>query len=190
MKGPRSRLSVLLAVAVTGLSVVPAAQATIFEHFRFVDEPYADEATICGIDLTIEGAVSGNGQVRTGKGRQATAFFEHFNFAYSETWAAANGEFVTVTGNANNKDVKAAPLGGNLFLFTSVQAGQPFRLYDSDGHLLLRDRGVIRFRFIFDTLGDAKPGGVFVEDLEPSVRGPHPGFDDATLCPVVVSLLT
>jgi hypothetical protein len=39
-------------------------------------------------------------------------------------------------------------------------------------------------------LGDATPDGVLVEDFEPSVRGPHPGFDDETLCPVLVALLT
>jgi hypothetical protein len=56
--------------------------------------------------------------------------------------------------------------------------------------LLLRDRGVIRSSLVFDTLGDATPGGAVVEELEPSVRGPHPGFDDATLCPVLVPQLT
>ena len=58
-------------------------------------------------------------------------------------------------------------------------------LYDSQGNLLLRDRGAIRVTVVFDTLGDATPGGIVVEELEPSVRGPHPGFDDATLCPVL-----
>jgi hypothetical protein len=86
-------------------------------------------------------------------------------------------------------EVKAVPLGGNVFRFTAIGAGEPFRLYDSRGNLLLRDRGVIRFSLVFDTLGDATPGGVVVEELEPSVRGPHPGFDDETLCPVLVPLL-
>ena len=71
-----------------------------------------------------------------------------------------------------------------------VEAGQPFRLYDSQGNLVLRDRGAIRFTVVFNTLGDATPGGIVIEELEPSVRGPHPGFDDATLCPVLVPLLT
>jgi hypothetical protein len=31
---------------------------------------------------------------------------------------------------------------------------------------------------------------VLIEELEPSIRGPHPGFFDETLCPVLVPLLT
>jgi hypothetical protein len=39
-------------------------------------------------------------------------------------------------------------------------------------------RGSIQHRYLFDTLGDDEPGGVLIADLEPSVHGPHPGFDD------------
>jgi hypothetical protein len=190
MKRTRRLLGLLLAAAVAALAVVPAAQGAIFERFRFVDEPYSFEEEICGIEVQIEGTASGHGRVRTGTGKVATAFFALTNFAFSETWTAANGMSVTVTGNAVFNEVKAVPLGGNVFRFTAIEAGQPFRLYDSQGNLLLRDRGVIRNSLVFDTLGDATPGGVVVEELEPSVRGPHPGFDDETLCPVLVPLLT
>jgi hypothetical protein len=43
---------------------------------------------------------------------------------------------------------------------------------------------------VFDTLGEAVPGGVIVEVREPRVHGPHPGFFDETLCAVHVLLLT
>jgi hypothetical protein len=190
MKGARTYLGLSLALTLAALAVAPAAQGEIFARSHFVDIPYAFDEEICGIDVHIEGTVSGHSEVRTGKGDVDTAFFEHTNSAYSETWTAANGNTVTVTGNANFKEVKAVPLGGSVFRFTQVEAGQPFRLYDSQGNLLLRDRGAIRFTLDFDTLGDDTPGGVVVQELEPSVRGPHPGFDDATLCPVVVPLLT
>jgi hypothetical protein len=189
MKRARKLLGVLLATAVVGLVAVPAAQATIFERFRFVEQ-YSFPEEICGIEVEIEGTVSVHGRIRTGKGNQATAFFGHFNIDYSETWTAANGRFVTVTGNSVFNEVKAVPLGGNLFRFTAVEAGQPFRLYDSEGNLLLRDRGVIRHSAVFDTEGDDTPGAVLIEEFEPSVRGPHPGFFDETLCPVLVPLLT
>jgi hypothetical protein len=190
MRRPRRWLGVLLATAVASLAVVPVAQGAIFERFRFVDDPYSFETEICGIDVLVEGTASGHGRIRTGKGKAATAFFENVNFSYSETWTAANGRFVTVTGNAIFHEVKAVPLGDNQFRFTAIEAGQPFRLYDPEGNLLLRDRGVIRHSAIFDTLGDATPGGVLIEEFEPSVRGPHPGFDDETLCPVLVPLLS
>ena len=189
MKDARTYLGLLLALGVAALAAAPTAQGATLGHVQFVDIPYAFEEEICGIDVQIEGSVTGHTNARTGKGELDTAFFEHTNSAYSETWTAANGRSVTVTGNANFNEVKAVPLGGSVFRFTQVEAGQPFRLYDSQGNLLLRDRGAIRFTVIFDTLGDATPGGIVIEELEPSVRGPHPGFDDATLCPVVVPLL-
>jgi hypothetical protein len=189
MKGTRRLLGLLLAV-VAALAAVPVAQGAIFERFRFVDDPYSFAEEICGIEVQIEGTATGHGRVRLGKGKLASAFFEHTNVAFSETWTAANGSFVTVTGRSVFNEVKAVPLGDNVFRFSAIEAGQPFRLYDAQGNLLLRDRGVIRFGLIFDTLGDATPGGVVVEELEPSVRGPHPGFDDETLCPVLVPLLT
>jgi hypothetical protein len=190
MKRARRLLGVLLATAVAGLGAVPAAQGAIFERFRIVDDPYSSPEEICGIEVQIEGKVSVHGRIRTGKGNLATAFFGQFNVDFSETWTAANGRFVTVTGNSVFNEVKAVPLGGNLFRFTAVEAGQPFRLYDSEGNLLLRDRGVIRHSAVFDTEGDASPGAVLIEEFEPSVRGPHPGFFDETLCPVLVPLLT
>jgi hypothetical protein len=189
MKGARRLLGVLLATAVAGLVAVPAAQGTIFERFRF-DDAYSFQEEICGIEVQIEGTVSGHGRIRTGKGKLASAFFGLFNIDYSETWTAANGRFVTVTGSNIFNEVKAVPLGGNLFRFTAVEAGQPFRLYDSQGVLLLRDRGVIRHSAVFNTEGDAIPDAVLIEEFEPSVRGPHAGFFDETLCPVLVPLLT
>jgi hypothetical protein len=189
-KPTRRLLGVLCAAVVSGLAVVPAANATMFEQFRFVDDPYAFDETICGIDLHIEGTATGAASSRTGKGTLTSAFFTHVNFAYSETWTAPGGQFVIVTGKSNNNEVKAVPLGDNVFRFTDTQAGQPFRLHDPEGNLLLSDRGLLRFTFDFDTLGDDEPGGELVQDVELSVRGPHPGFADETLCPVLVPLLT
>jgi len=192
MTGTRRLLGVLLAALVAALAVAPAAQAqgAIYERFRFVDEPYSFEREFCGIEVLVEGTESGQGRVRSGTGKLATAFFGRTNFAFSETWTAANGMSVTVTGRFVFNEVKAVPLGGTVFRFTAIEAGQAFRLYDSQGNLLLREGGVIRFSVVFDTLGDATPGGVFIEELEPIVRGQHPGFDDETLCPVLVPLLT
>ena len=186
MKASRRLFALPLALVV--LVAVPAAQATTFERIRLDAVPYAFEQVQCGIAVRVEGTVSGIINVRVGKGDRATAFFEHDVIAYRETWTAANGRFVTVTGKSSFNDVKAVPLGENLFRFTLVEAGQPFRLFDSHGTLLIRDRGGVRFTIVFDTLGDATPGGVVVEELEPSVRGPHPGFDDATLCSVLTPL--
>lgn len=189
MKASGRLLGLPLAFVAAALAAAPAAPATTFDRVRLDAVPYTFEDVRCGIDVHVEGTAGGLISLRVGKGDTATAFFEHDVIAYHETWTAANGRFVTVTGKASFNDVKAVPLGDNLFRFTLVEAGQPFRLFDSHGNLLLRDRGGIRFSAVFDTLGDDTPGGIMVEELEPSVRGPHPSIDDATLCPVLVPLL-
>lgn len=168
----------LAALAASAAIGVPAAQATVVDSGHYSDS-YSFEYDDCGYLVVVEGTSSGHFRVRAGKGKTATAFFVNDNFSYTETHTnAETGEFVTIKGNAVFNEVKARPLGGNLFEFTAVEAGRPFTLYDSTGKLVARDRGAIRHHAIFDTLGDDIPGGELVEDLEPEVHGPHPGFDD------------
>src|SRR5262245_7578978 len=122
MRSIRTLLGVVLAGVVSGLAVVPAANAAMLDQFRFVDDPYSFDETICGIDVDGDGTATGAGRDRTGKGKLDSAFVTHVNFAYSETWTADNGRFVTVTGKKNNNEVKAVPLGDNVFRFTDTSA--------------------------------------------------------------------
>ena len=73
-----------------------------------------------------------------------------------------------------------------MFEFWAVEAGQ-FRMYDSAGRLVARDRGSVQFHILFDTEGDDVPGGVSVEEFPPEVHGPHPGFDD--FCGLITPLI-
>ena len=58
------------------------------------------------------------------------------------------------------------------------------------GRVVLRDRGVIRETYLFDTLGDDTPGGMYIEQLGLRVSGPHPLFvDEDAFCTVVRPLL-
>ena len=62
------------------------------------------------------------------------------------------------------------------------------------GRIVSRDRGVIRETYLFDTLGDATPGGLFLETLGLRVSGPHPllpggFFDGDAFCAIVRPLL-
>ena len=84
---------------------------------------------------------------------------------------------------------RATPLGGTIFEFEAVEAGQPFVIEDAEGNVVVRDRGALRHRIVFDTLGDDEPGGVLIEELESSVHGPHPGFaDDFPFCEIAAEL--
>ena len=60
---------------------------------------------------------------------------------------------------------------------------------DSSGHVVVRDRGMIRQTFLFDTLGDGVPGGEFLSDTSTVVHGPHPGFaPDFPFCQIAAEL--
>ena len=175
----------LLALAVG----VQAAGATVVEK-----GPYADQYTFvddsCGFPLEVVGEVKGTYRLRQGKGKTASAFFLRDRFTYREvvTNLETGGWFV-LRGSGVFNEVKARRVSGTVFEFTAVEAGQPFVIEDSTGTVVVRDRGVLRHRILFDTLGDDVPGGEFVLDLGTSVHGPHPGFaDDFPFCEIAAEL--
>jgi len=135
----------------------------------------------------VPSASSGTFHTRIGKGKTDTAFFAFDNYSFSETQTnPANGKFVTITANASFREIRAKRVEGTVFEFWAVEAGQ-FRMYDSDGRLVARDRGSVQFHILFDTEGDDVPGGVQIEEFPPKVHGPHLGFDD--FCGLITPLI-
>lgn len=187
----RSATVGLIATLLILAGAIPA-QATVIQRERFND-PISEDFEFCGIAVHEEGQVSGFQQFRVGKGKVESAFFElaHYHWATTVT-NTENGNFFTLDNHAVVHDVKATRVEGTIFEFTSLEAGQPFVLRDMSGNVVLRDRGVIRTTLLFDTLGDATPGGEVVEgSFVDDVRGPHPGFSmgDEAFCAIVQDLL-
>ena len=172
----RALLSVVGGALITLTLAAPVGATVILrDHYS---EDYAFSFDDCGFWIDVSGHVDGVAQLRVGKGDLATAFFLHDNFSYLETWTRRDtGDSLTLGGNALFQETKATHVEGTVFEFTSVLAGQPFTVWDSDGKLILRDRGAIREVLRFDTLGDDVPGGEFVAEVSFSVHGPHPGLD-------------
>jgi hypothetical protein len=182
---------------VCGLTVVAfsllagTAGATIVERGHYVD-PYADSFEFCGLSIRVEGVAQGQFRIRQGTGARASAFFMRDTGSFRETWTNTdNGETLVIRGHQTLNEVKARRVDGDIFQFTTIQAGVPFAIEDSSGHVVVRDRGVIRFVFLFDTLGDDEPGGEFVQDVDVQIHGPHPGFflDESAFCGVVTDLI-
>ncbi len=193
IRGPWRRILLMVAIG-AGATFVGAgsAEAAIFERFEYGDTVEAD-FPVCGIDIHYMDEFSGKGHIRQGKGKQAGAFFLQDNYSGVETFTnPANGKFFTISHNGIFKEIKATPVGDNVFEFVDHEAGQPFVVRDMDGNVLLRDRGLISVTYLFDTGGDDVPGGEFVELLDIRVAGPHPGIllEDGEECPTVVDLLT
>jgi hypothetical protein len=188
----RTRIHNLAAVAAATVAVVllggTPAEATIVERGHYSDD-YSFDYSDCGLDVAVEGTASGHFRIRAGKGKTDTAFFLNDNFPYTETHTnVETGAFLTITGNGVFNEVKATRVEGTIFELEAVEAGQPFRVYDSDGNLVLRDRGSRRHRILFDTLGDDMPGGEVIFEFPTEVHGAHPGFD-TDFCEIIRPLI-
>lgn len=174
----RQPTRVLTVVAALALMIVAAASAgaTIVESDRY-EFSFSDSYADCGFDVAVEAAVSGHFRIRAGKGGTDTAFFLRDNFSYGETHTnVVTGESLTIEGHGVFNEVRARHVEGNVFEFTSIEAGQPFVVSDSAGTVVLRDRGMVQSRVLFDTGGDDVPGGE-VLDVQTELRGPHPAAD-------------
>jgi hypothetical protein len=166
-------LGALLLVA----SVAPAA-ATMYDRQSYAGSGVG--AYECGdgnwVDVTY--SFSGVDSIRTGTGPDAGAFFDHNRYQVREVHTnRLTGEYLVITADGNFKETKATRVTGSIFEFSSVESGQIFVVTNSSGQVLVRDRGTIRSTILFDTLGDATPGGTFLADLSFFVAGPHPGVD-------------
>jgi hypothetical protein len=190
----RRRVPAIVAglVALTASAALAApASAVIFEKGSYrEDVTEADE--VCGIDVVRHTVERGIFRTRAGTGKRATAFFGHTAYHYVDTFTnPETGGSFSISGNGAFTETRAEPVGGTVFRFSDVEAGQPFVLRDASGRVLLRDAGSIRTTYLFDTLGDAVPGGELIMVERERVSGPHPGFEltDEEFCAIVEPLL-
>ena len=179
----------VLAMLGVMVAAVPA-QATIFDkgHFSFQDSV---EENLCGIAVRHDITASGHFRDRTGKGDFDQAFFSQVTLQVTDTFTnLATGASFSIESNIIDKDVKATPLGGNVFEFRFQEAGRNV-VRDMDGNVVLQDTGVFRTTIVFDTLGDSMPGGVVLDETLDRVSGPHPLFemDEAAFCDMVHDLI-
>ena len=116
--------------------------------------------------------------LRTGKNKTESFFFlrERHSFHETHTNTVNDESFVVRSDNSTIHEIKATQVEGSVYEVTQLEVGQPFVVEDSEGNVVARDRGSIRYHFVFDTGGDTEPGGEFVEFLGADVNGPHPGF--------------
>ena len=179
MAGLTALTALALGAGTAGTTIIEKQRYSGTDSFSYDD---------CGFPVEGEVEFSGRLHFRVHKGGQA--FLQHDNFQYREVHTnTETGKWFVVRGNGLAKEIKTTLVGGTVYEFVSIEAGQPFVIEDSKGRVVVRDRGVIRFTFLFDTLGDGTPGGAFLDVLDISVRGPHPGFaDDFPFCDIAAEL--
>jgi hypothetical protein len=177
-------LTVAAAMAVP--STAQAAPPLENIHYEFTDSSSFDD---CGFTIESEVAGSGHFMVREIEGSDGQAFLGHDNYRYREVLTnPATGAWFVITGHALFKEMTGRQIEGDIWEFTAHEAGQPFVVEDSDGNVVLRDRGRLTFRAVFDTLGDGEPGGELIEQELTSISGPHPGFI-ADFCEIATELI-
>ena len=179
-----------LAMLVVMAGAVPA-QATIFERGTFSFEESVEE-DLCGIEVRRDSVFSVKFVTRTGKGELDQAFFGMNVYEFSDTFTnLATDAFFTIEGHGTFRDVKATPVGGNVFEFEVLDAGAIAVVRDMEGNVVLSDRGALWQTFLFDTLGDSQPGGELLAETVDRVSGPHPLFDmdEAAFCDMVHDLI-
>jgi hypothetical protein len=174
-------------LGLVGLASAPANAAVVERESYAGTDTYTD--TLCGID--VEGSVTFSGRVhfRVGKGKAASAFLLHDRFRFTETVTnPLTGRFYTVSGHGLSHETRATRIEGSIFEFDVLETGQ-FVFRDMAGRLVFRNRGAVRFTAIWDTLGDATPGGELLEINDPDIRGPHPSEDEGALCAAVERMI-
>jgi hypothetical protein len=174
-----------------GCAAAPA-QATVVDRGTFAGSELGVPEEVCGIALIRDSTFSGSFRIRVDKASGGQAFFQRMTFEYRDVFRnPANGASMTFEGKSLTNELTATQVSGNVYSFTTIEAGQPFVVRDSAGRVVLRDRGVIRHRVLFDTLGDGMPGGITLDDTIVGVGGPHPGADQSEeeFCAMVEALV-
>ena len=183
----RSTIAGLASAAVLAVLVAVPAQATVRE--RFGDRAEWSFIQDCGFPVEVTGSRDDTFIVREGKNKDAGAFPVLNRFAWRETWTnPATGEWFLIRGHGTFNEVKTEHVEGNIFEFTAIETGQAVIVEDSSGRVVTRNRGAVRFAYLFDTLGDGEPGGNWVEDTYFRESGPHPSLD-VDFCEYAVDLI-
>lgn len=177
----------VLVTAVTlllGSASLTLAKVVERDRYSFTDSFTGEE---CGIVVEVESEVSGVFMLRRDK-QNSPAFLLSDVFEYREVVTnPETGNWLVVRGKGNFREVKATQVDGDIYHFRAQLAGQHFVIENADGQVVYRDRGLLVFDVLFDTLGDDVPGGEELSFELAAVRG-HPGFID-DLCPLIHDLL-
>ena len=174
------------AMALLGFVGAPAG-ATVIERVNFSgSESFTIED--CEFPLQGERTFRVQAHLRVDKGGQA--FLQEARISFREVITnPETGRWFVVRGHEQVHEIKATQVEGTVYEFVAIVAGQPFVIEDSAGNVIVRDHGVVRTTFLFDTLGDGMPGGEFLAVIDEVMRGAHPSSAaDFSFCDIAAQL--
>lgn len=175
--------------AILGLGAVAPAQAGGFlssEPYDFTD---SDTFNDCGTTIGYEGHFWGHTTIRDANRSTGGQFFYFRDYSNaSETFTdLSTGDFITATASVTFRELQPRVISddGRIIEWITKASGVHWELRDSDGNLLLRDRGTITERYSFDSLGDGQPGGGDFEWLGVVKKAGQFPSDNVDLCSYV-----
>jgi len=180
---------VVIASVLVSAAGVPAAQAVAPD----INEQYSYQETShfrdCGLRLREDTVGGGHFLVFPIPESNGEAWLGHDNYWFRSVLTNRDtGEYVVVSGRGLFKEMNGTQIEGDIWEFTALEAGQPLVLRDSEGGVLLRLRGVVKYEATFDLLGDGMLGGVLLEANIVHVGGPDPDYE-FHFCDVIGELL-
>ena len=163
-------------VALLMLAVAAPVQARPIEreHYSGTDSFDFDD---CGFVIHDEVTFEGVFMLKAPRSSGAPPYL--FDNYESHEVLSANGRWLTIDHQGIYKDLRITHVSGTIYQFVAQEAGQPFVIRDSDGNVLIHDRGLLRTTFQVDTLGDTDlDNDIFIEDSWELLadHGRHPGF--------------
>jgi hypothetical protein len=159
-----------------------------YEHARFHDViTFPGEE--CGIPVENELTLSVHLLLREVRGSDGQAYLGKENIhARQVVTNPANDRWLVLERAGTSKEVKATHVEGNVWAFHLQETGV-FKLIDSDGKLVLQDRGRLTRTGYFDTLGDGRPGGTLLYEEFTGMHGKFPLFDEDIACEAITELI-
>ncbi len=167
----------------------PAQAQRPYENLHFAGD-FTSTGTECGIPVRYDLEFRIHVLTRVVPDSDGQAFFGMENFRSTEVVTnPANGRWMVVDRAGSSKEIEATHLGGTIWAFDLQQTGALYTLRDSTGKVVLRDRGRLLLRGVFDTLGDGRPGGLILSEEVLDMNGQFPAFDEATACAAITRLI-
>jgi hypothetical protein len=171
-------LAAIVAVAAGATAAVGSVHAEPIEreHYSGTESFSFDD---CGFQIDGVTTFSGVFMLKEGRAGDATPYLMD-NFKYQTVYTnPATGAFFVESANGLYKDLRIVNVEGTVYRFEAFYAGQPFRIHDMNGKLVIKDRGHLRVGFSVDTLGDSDlENDVFIDGSFEVLadNGAHPGF--------------
>ena len=164
------------ALAAAGLMVTAAPAQAVEDAGTFRGTDYYTE---CGGDYVVRSEFSGAFVIQDADPSTDGQFFPFSQLLlFTDTIAnPETGEYITVTGKLLFREVQPHYLGNGIVAYVGQETGTvTFR--DSSGEVILREYGIVRIGYVFDTKNDSTPGGTILLDRLLSVKGPHPTYEE------------